>query len=37
MFEKIKKYKEDHGHCRVPQTYEEDPKLGRWVALQQPE
>ncbi len=31
MFEKLKKYKE------VPKTYEEDPKLGRWVALQQPE
>jgi hypothetical protein len=33
MFERLKKDKEeDHGHCQVPKTYEEDPKLGQWVA-----
>ena len=34
MFERLKKYKEKHGDCLVPQKYEDDPELGRWVATQ---
>lgn len=29
--EKLKKFKQVHGHCSVPQRYEEDIQLGRWV------
>ena len=30
-FEELKKYKEENGHCRVPQRYS---SLGSWVAHQ---
>lgn len=29
--EELRHYKEQHGHCNVPQTYKENIKLGRWV------
>ena len=31
MLERLKNFKKVHGHCRVPQRYEEDPPLGWWV------
>jgi len=34
MFERLKKYKEKNGDCLVPQRYEDDPELGRWVETQ---
>jgi len=34
MFERLKEYKEEQGDCLVPQKYEADPQLGRWVATQ---
>ena len=34
MFERLKEYKEEYGDCLVPQRYEDDPKLGHWVATQ---
>ena len=34
MFERLKKYKEEHGDCLVPYRYEGDPSLGRWVSAQ---
>ena len=30
-FEELKRFKEEHGHCRVPQK---TPKLGPWVMHQ---
>ena len=30
----LKSFKEQHGHCNVPQVYAPDPKLGRWVIHQ---
>ena len=33
-FEALVKFKEAHGHCNVPQHYEEKPQLGRWVDKQ---
>jgi hypothetical protein len=27
-------YCKEHGHCNVPQSYSENPKLGRWVGTQ---
>ena len=30
-FNKLVKYREAEGHCRVPYTYPEDPGLGTWV------
>lgn len=30
-FNKLVKYREAEGHCRVPYTYPEDPGLGAWV------
>ena len=30
-------YKEVHGDCRVPRTYEANKKLGRWVMRQRTE
>mmetsp|Transcript_18342 Transcript_18342/g.28621 ORF Transcript_18342/g.28621 Transcript_18342/m.28621 type:complete len:182 (+) Transcript_18342:583-1128(+) len=29
--EELKKYKEEHGDCLVPQRYESNPQLGNWV------
>lgn len=34
MFNRLKQYKEKHGHCLVPKRYKEDPKLGTWVDTQ---
>lgn len=34
MFDQLKEYKEKHGDCLVPQRYQENPKLGRWVNKQ---
>lgn len=31
MFDKLKSFKKLNGHCVVPQIYEEDKALGRWV------
>jgi len=33
-FGKLVKFREEHGHCRVPQTYRLDPKLAKWVQHQ---
>jgi hypothetical protein len=33
-FELLKGFKEEHGHCNVPDKYKEDPKLGKWVSKQ---
>ena len=34
MFERLKEYKIQHGDCRVPQGYKNDPVLARWVTTQ---
>jgi hypothetical protein len=34
MFERLKEYKEEYGDCLVPQRYEDDPQLGKWVSTQ---
>lgn len=34
MFQRLKKYKEHHNHCSVPNRYPEDPSLGCWVSTQ---
>ncbi|KAL3802882.1 hypothetical protein ACHAWO_010381 [Cyclotella atomus] len=31
QYEQLKVYKREHGNCNVPQKYEADEKLGRWV------
>jgi superfamily II DNA or RNA helicase len=31
---KLVKFKEEHGHCRVPLSFKEDPTLARWVGSQ---
>mmetsp|Transcript_24895 Transcript_24895/g.35108 ORF Transcript_24895/g.35108 Transcript_24895/m.35108 type:complete len:978 (-) Transcript_24895:223-3156(-) len=33
MFDRLLKYKKQHGHCDVPRFYDDD-KLGRWVPRQ---
>jgi hypothetical protein len=33
-FKLLVDYKEQHGHCNVPQKYEQDPVLGLWVVNQ---
>ena len=33
-FQRLVKYKNEHGDCRVPQSYAEDPALGDWVSNQ---
>ena len=33
-FEKLKSYKDSYGHCRVPITYTDEPKLHSWVRSQ---
>ena len=30
-FEELKDYQSKHGHCNVPQKWNENPQLGRWV------
>jgi len=32
MFDELRKFKEREGHCNVPYSYSENPKLGRWVS-----
>jgi len=34
MYEKLKKFRNQFGHCRVPNRYEPDPSLGAWVSTQ---
>jgi hypothetical protein len=34
MFAKLLKYREIHGDCNVPQRWDEDKELGRWVNTQ---
>ena len=34
MFQALREYKMMNDHCRVPQTFKENPKLGRWVKKQ---
>ena len=29
--EQLKEFRDEHGHCRVPQNYAPNPKLGNWV------
>lgn len=31
MYEKLVAFKENHGHANVPQSYKNDPQLGKWV------
>jgi hypothetical protein len=33
-FRELKAFKNQHGHCNVPQAYPKNPKLGKWVASQ---
>jgi hypothetical protein len=33
-FVTLSAFKAEHGHCRVPQNYTTNPKLGRWVVGQ---
>eukprot|EP00521_Asterionellopsis_glacialis_P009548 CAMPEP_0195289606 /NCGR_PEP_ID=MMETSP0707-20130614/5814_1 /TAXON_ID=33640 /ORGANISM="Asterionellopsis glacialis, Strain CCMP134" /LENGTH=247 /DNA_ID=CAMNT_0040349629 /DNA_START=46 /DNA_END=786 /DNA_ORIENTATION=+ len=30
MFDRLKAFYQENGHCLVPNNYKEDPKLGRW-------
>jgi len=34
MFNRLRDFKEKHGHCLVPKRCQEDPKLGTWVDTQ---
>jgi hypothetical protein len=34
MFDRLKKFKEQNGHCLVPNRYREDRSLGSWVSTQ---
>ena len=34
MFRKLKKFKSEHGHCKVPYNYHHDHALGMWVSTQ---
>jgi len=34
MFDRLYLFKEKHGHCLVPNRYENDPALGAWVSTQ---
>uniref|UniRef100_A0A7S4RB56 Helicase-associated domain-containing protein n=1 Tax=Ditylum brightwellii TaxID=49249 RepID=A0A7S4RB56_9STRA len=34
MYERICRYKREHGHCHVPRQYAKDQKLASWVQLQ---
>jgi len=33
-FGKLVKFKEEHGHCRVPQSYKTDPQFAGWITTQ---
>lgn len=37
MFQKLVQYKKFFNHTRVPQCYDQDPRLGRWVHYQRVE
>lgn len=34
MFEELKQFYNEHGHCKVPQVYAKNPKMGQWVKSQ---
>eukprot|EP00339_Tiarina_fusa_P008798 CAMPEP_0117025770 /NCGR_PEP_ID=MMETSP0472-20121206/19007_1 /TAXON_ID=693140 ORGANISM="Tiarina fusus, Strain LIS" /NCGR_SAMPLE_ID=MMETSP0472 /ASSEMBLY_ACC=CAM_ASM_000603 /LENGTH=877 /DNA_ID=CAMNT_0004732585 /DNA_START=316 /DNA_END=2949 /DNA_ORIENTATION=- len=34
MFQRLAKFRNDHGHCLVPRKHEADPKLATWVETQ---
>ena len=34
QFQLLKLFSEEHGHCRVPQKYTANPRLGHWVSNQ---
>jgi len=34
MFDELRKFKARKGHCKVPLSYSENPKLGKWVSKQ---
>lgn len=34
MYQRLARYKEEHGDCLVPRKYERDPKLSTWVETQ---
>ena len=34
MYQALQEYKKEHGHCNVPQSYSDNPQLGRWVSRQ---
>jgi len=34
MYEELRKFKDRVGHCNVPSSYSDNPKLGRWVRRQ---
>ena len=34
MFEELTIFQEREGHCNVPQSYSDNPKLGIWVSTQ---
>jgi hypothetical protein len=34
MFVKLQKFREEHGHCRVPKSYAKDVELSNWVRNQ---
>ena len=34
QFEKLKLYKEENNHCRVPHRYKKDQSLAQWVSTQ---
>lgn len=33
----LEAYRSEHGHCRVPYTYPDDPQLAKWVSKQRSE
>ncbi|WP_231911662.1 DEAD/DEAH box helicase [Chlamydia suis] len=33
-FLELKRFQEEHGHCKVPQRYPQNPDLGSWVSVQ---
>uniref|UniRef100_UPI00214BFF36 helicase associated domain-containing protein n=1 Tax=Chlamydia suis TaxID=83559 RepID=UPI00214BFF36 len=33
-FLELKRFQEEHGHCKVPQRYPQNPDLGSWVSTQ---
>ena len=34
MFNELLEFKEEHGHCLVPNAYLQNPQLGAWVSMQ---